>query len=230
MRTVAVAAAGGISLVACVGAGCTQAAEIRMLVSNAVKTSLEVLAPEFERAAEHKLVITFGAASELKTEIDKGAAFDVAILTPAAIDALTKDGKAAAGRADIARAPFGLAIRKGASKPDIGTVDGFRRELLKANSIAYVEAELARPISRASSIGSGSATKSGPSSSRNRPAIRRPKRWRTERPSSASRRSAKSCPMRAPKWPARCRRRFSSIPSRPGRSRPTARSARRHVR
>jgi molybdate transport system substrate-binding protein len=146
MRTVAVAVAGGISIVAYVGAGCTQAAEIRMLVSNAVKTSLEVLAPEFERAAEHKLVITFGAASELKTEIDKGAAFDLAILTPAAIDALTKNGKAsAAGRADIARAPFGLAVRKGASKPDIGTVEGFKQALLKANSIAYVEAGAGSP-------------------------------------------------------------------------------------
>ena len=131
---------------ACLGAGCTQAAEFRMLVSNAVKTSLEVLAPEFEKAAEHKLVITFGAASELKTEIDRGAAFDVAILTPAAIDALTKDGKAsAAGRADIARAPFGLAVRKGASKPDIGTVEGLKQTLLKANSIAYVEAGAGSP-------------------------------------------------------------------------------------
>ena len=146
MRTVAVAVAGGISIVACVGAGCAQAAEIRMLASNAVKTSLEVLVPEFEKAAEHKLVITFGAASELKTEIDKGAAFDVAILTPAAIDALTKDGKAsAAGRADIAHAPFGLAVRKGASKPDIGTVEGFKQALLKANSIAYVEAGAGSP-------------------------------------------------------------------------------------
>jgi molybdate transport system substrate-binding protein len=111
-----------------------------------VKTSLEILAPEFEKAAEHKLVITFGAASELKTEIDKGAVFDVAILTPAAIDALTRDGKAsAAGRADIARAPFGLAVRKGTSKPDIGTVEGFKQALLKANSIAYVEAGAGSP-------------------------------------------------------------------------------------
>jgi molybdate transport system substrate-binding protein len=144
MRTVAVAVAGGI--LACVGAGCAQAAEIRMLVSNAVKTTLEVLAPEFEKAAEHKLVITFGASSELKSEIDRGAAFDVAILTPALIDALIKDGKAsAAGRADLARAPFGLAVRKGASKPAIGTVEGFKEALLKANSIAYVEAGAGSP-------------------------------------------------------------------------------------
>jgi molybdate transport system substrate-binding protein len=99
MRTVVVAVAGGISILACVSAGCAQAAEIRMLVSNAVKTSLEALAPEFEKAAEQKLVITFGASSELKTEIDRGAAFDVAILTPALIDALIKDGKVSvAGR------------------------------------------------------------------------------------------------------------------------------------
>jgi molybdate transport system substrate-binding protein len=142
MRTVAVAVAGGISIVACAGAGCAQAAEIRMLVSNALKTSLEVLAPEFERAAEHKLMITFGAASELKAEIDKGAAFDVAILTPAAIDTLARDGKVSA---DIARAPFGLAVRKGASKPDLGTVEGFKQALLKANSIAYVEAGAGSP-------------------------------------------------------------------------------------
>jgi molybdate transport system substrate-binding protein len=146
MRTVVVAVAGGISILACVGAGCAQAAEIRMLVSNAVKTSLEALAPEFEKAAEQKLVITFGASSELKTEIDRGAAFDVAILTPALIDALIKDGKVSvAGRADIARAPFGLAVLKGASKPDIGTVEGFKQALLRANSIAYVEAGAGSP-------------------------------------------------------------------------------------
>jgi ABC-type molybdate transport system substrate-binding protein len=67
MRTVAIAVAGGISLVACVSAGCAQTAEIRMLACNAVKTSLEVLAPEFEKAAEYKPVITFGVASRFLT-------------------------------------------------------------------------------------------------------------------------------------------------------------------
>jgi molybdate transport system substrate-binding protein len=60
-----------------------------MLVSNAVKTTMEELG--------------FGATSEVKTLIEKGAAFDVAILTPAALDALVEEGKvSAAGRADIA--------------------------------------------------------------------------------------------------------------------------------
>ena len=92
MRTpAAIAIAKGLTVLACLGtclvgtclgAGTVQAAEIKMLVSNAMKTTLEELAPQFEKASEHKLAITFGAASELKTAIENGAAFDVAILTP----------------------------------------------------------------------------------------------------------------------------------------------------
>jgi molybdate transport system substrate-binding protein len=141
-------AAGGmvLSIFAYLGTGAAGAAEIKMLVSNAVKTTLEELAPQFEKASEYKLAITFGAASELKTSIEKGATFDVAILTPAAIDDLIKEGKAsAAGRAGIARAGFGIAARKGAPKPDIGTVEAFKRALLDAKSIAYVEAGAGSP-------------------------------------------------------------------------------------
>ena len=98
-------AAPAFAVLALFGTGPTQAAEIKLLVSNAMKTTLEELAPQFEMASEHKLAITFGAASELKTDIEKGAVFDVAILTPAVIDALVKDGKlsAAGGDADRAR-------------------------------------------------------------------------------------------------------------------------------
>jgi molybdate transport system substrate-binding protein len=156
MRTIAIIAiAKRLSVLAWLGtclvgaslvAGAAQAAEIKMLVSNAMKTTLEELAPQFEKASEHKLVITFGAASELKTEIENGAAFDVAILTPAVLDALAQQGKVSStGRAEIARAPFGLAALRGAPKPDIRTVDAFRQALLAAKSIAYVEAGAGAP-------------------------------------------------------------------------------------
>ena len=142
----ALAIAKGLSALALVGAGTAHAAEIKMLVSNAMKTTLEELAPQFETASEHKLAMTFGAASELKTSIENGAAFDVAILTPAVIEALVKDGKlSAAGGAEIARAGFGIAARKGAAKRDISTVDAFRHALLDAKSIAYVEAGAGSP-------------------------------------------------------------------------------------
>ena len=81
MRLAAIAIGTGLS--ALVGVGTAQAAEVKMIVSNALKTTMEELAPQFEKATEHRLAITFGAASELKTAIEHGAVFDVAILTPA---------------------------------------------------------------------------------------------------------------------------------------------------
>jgi molybdate transport system substrate-binding protein len=147
MKTVAaIALANGLSVLASLGAGSVQAAEIKMLVSNALKTTMEELAPQFEKASEHTLAITFGAASELKIAIEQGAVFDVAILTPAVIDALTKEGKLSPdGGAPIARAGFGIAARKDAPKPDVGTVDAFRHALLDAKSIAYVAAGAGSP-------------------------------------------------------------------------------------
>jgi molybdate transport system substrate-binding protein len=147
MRMVAaIAIAACVSMLALLGAGAANAAEIKVLISNALKTTMEELAPQFEKASEHKLVMTFGAAAEIKTSIEKGAALDVAILTTAVTDDLIKEGKlAAAGRADIARSGAGVAARKGAAKPDISTTEAFKHALLDAKSIAYVEAGATAP-------------------------------------------------------------------------------------
>jgi molybdate transport system substrate-binding protein len=147
MRMVAaIAVAAGVSMLAFFGAGSADAAEIKVLVSNALKSSMEELAPQFEKASEHKLSLTFGAAAEIKTSIEKGAAVDVAILTAAVTDDLIKEGKlTAAGRADIARAGAGVAARKGAPKPDISTTEAFKHAMLDAKSIAYVGAGATAP-------------------------------------------------------------------------------------
>ena len=114
-------------------------AEIRVLSTNGVKTVVEELAPQFEKATQHKLAVSFAPAAELKAAIEKGAAFDLAILTAAAIDDLLRQGRlVAATRADIAKSGAGVAIRKGAARPDISTAEAFRRSLLAAKSIAYV--------------------------------------------------------------------------------------------
>src|SRR5262245_2893968 len=115
------------------------AAEIKVLSSNALKTTLEELGPRFEKTTEHKVVFTFAAAAELKKEIEKGAAVDVAILTAPGVDDLIKQGKLAGSRTDVARSAAGLAVRKGAPKPDISTTEAFKRTLLNAKSICYVE-------------------------------------------------------------------------------------------
>jgi len=116
-----------------------QAAEIKVLSTNAVKSVLEELVPQFEKATSNKLVIRFAPAADLKVLIEKGEAFDVAILTAAAIDDLVKQGKlAATTRAVIAKSAAGVAYRKGAPKPDISSGDALKRTLLAARSVAYV--------------------------------------------------------------------------------------------
>lgn len=138
MSSLALLTSAGFTLSLALSA-CAQAAEITVLSSNGVKTVLEELAPQFEKATRHKLVLRFAPAAELKTQIEKGDAFDLTILTAAGIDDLIKQGKlAAATRADVTRSGAGVAIKKGAPKPDIATADALKRTLLAAKSIAYV--------------------------------------------------------------------------------------------
>jgi len=121
-------------------AGGAQAAEVKVLSSNAIKTVLEELVPQFEKATENKVALTLGTAAELKVAIEKGAPFDVAIGTAAGIDDLAKQGKVDANtKAALARSGVGVAVKKGAPKPDISTTEGFKKALLDAKSIAFVE-------------------------------------------------------------------------------------------
>ena len=119
---------------------CVQAAEITLLVSNAFKSAMEGLAPQFERTSGHKLVITYGSTNPLKVRIEKGEACDLVILSGAAIDDLIKHGRLVAStRAVIAKSGMGVAIRKGAPKPNLGTTEAFKHALINAKSIAFLE-------------------------------------------------------------------------------------------
>ena len=130
-----------ILLVTFAEANPAQAADIRVLCSNGLKAVFEELAPQFERASGHKINSTFGLAAEFKQQVDAGAAFDVAILTPALIDDLIKSGKLAADTKNlIARTGLGIMIRSGARKPDLRTTDSFKNALLGAQSIAFAKA------------------------------------------------------------------------------------------
>ena len=110
MRSLAAPTSIGFALLLALGTG-SPAAEINVLSSSGVKSVLEELAPQFEKATQHKLVFRFAPAAELKAQIENGAAFDLTILTAAAIDDLIKQGKlAAATRAYIAKSGAGVAI------------------------------------------------------------------------------------------------------------------------
>jgi molybdate transport system substrate-binding protein len=131
------AAAFAIAMIFAPAAG---AAELTLLISNALKTVMADIAPRFEAATGHKLAITYGSTNPMKARIEKGEAFDLTILGDAAIDDLIKQGKLdAATRTVVARSGLGVASRKGAPKPDVGTTDAFKRTMLGAKSIAYLD-------------------------------------------------------------------------------------------
>jgi molybdate transport system substrate-binding protein len=101
------------------------------------------LGPAFERASGHRLVTTRGPSmgdspEAIPARLARGEAADVVIMDGGAADALVGRGAARAGsKVELARSQVGMVVRAGAPKPDIGSVDAFRRALLAAGSIAY---------------------------------------------------------------------------------------------
>ncbi|HWX84624.1 MAG TPA: substrate-binding domain-containing protein [Xanthobacteraceae bacterium] len=134
----AIAAVAALGLLCGITPG--QGAELKLLQGNALNAVMEELGPQFEKATESKLAITLGTSAQLKARIASGEAFDVVLLTKAALDELATQGKIAdSPRAAIARSGIGVAIRRGAAKPDLGTVEAFKRAMLDAKSIGYVD-------------------------------------------------------------------------------------------
>ncbi|MBI2296454.1 MAG: substrate-binding domain-containing protein [Betaproteobacteria bacterium] len=125
-------------LVALSKGGLANAAEIKVFSGTGVRTVVSELGRQFEEATGHKLVMQFGVFAVLKRRIDAGETFDVAILNPVLTDELIQVGKVAADtRAILGRSGIGVAVRKGAPKPDISSVEAFTRTMLNAKSVAY---------------------------------------------------------------------------------------------
>lgn len=118
------------------------AGDVKVMTSGAFTAPYLQLSPQFERAAKEKIVTlttTMGVgADSIPNRIARGEAVDVIIVASASLDELIRDGRVVPGsKVDLARSDVGMAVRAGAPKPDISTVDGLRRTLLQATSIAY---------------------------------------------------------------------------------------------
>jgi 4-carboxymuconolactone decarboxylase len=113
---------------------------LAVLSSNATKALIHELHPQFEKATGWTLHVTFDNSAALKARIEKGEAFDVAVMTATVIGELaTADKLAASSRKDIARAGVGMAIHAQGTKPDISSLDTLKGALITARSITYVE-------------------------------------------------------------------------------------------
>ena len=119
----------------------TKAADIKVISGGAFKQVLNALAELYEKASGTRLELTYRTVGQHLQLIESGEEpFDVAVLTPDAIDGLIKDGKVVAGsRADLARTGVGVVVKAGTPLPDIGSVDAFKRTLLAAKSVAYID-------------------------------------------------------------------------------------------
>jgi molybdate transport system substrate-binding protein len=115
-------------------------AEIKVLTAGAFKQVLLALVPDFERTSGHKVTVENDTVGALTKRIAGGEAFDLAVLTPKAVDDLAKEGKFAAGsRANLARVGVGVVVKDGTPKPDISSVAAFKQALLAAKSVAYID-------------------------------------------------------------------------------------------
>ena len=120
-----------------------RAAEIKVVTSGAFTAAYLKLVPEYERATHNKLVTEFGPSmgtthNAIPLRLERGEAIDVVIMATPALGDLIKQGKVRAGsRVDLVESLMGMAVKAGASKPDISTVDALKRTLLAAKSIAY---------------------------------------------------------------------------------------------
>ena len=138
-KRIALAAAGGlVSCLLAVTAG--SAAEIKVLTSVALTSALNQIAPNFEQATGNKLNIGYSLIADIRKRILDGETADVIILSRPVMDELDKQQKFASGSiTNVAGTPVALAIRAGAPKPDISTVDALKRTLLAAKSIVYAD-------------------------------------------------------------------------------------------
>jgi molybdate transport system substrate-binding protein len=112
------------------------AAEIKVLSAAAVKAPLLETAAAFERETGHRVVAEFTTAGQVASRVAAGERVDVVANTRARLDEAAKAGRAGVVR-DLGTVRIGVAVRPGANRPDVSTVEAFRAALVAASSVAY---------------------------------------------------------------------------------------------
>src|SRR4029078_13165919 len=119
------------------GANCS---ELKIFGSRVTKMIVAELGPKFERASGYRPVVVADVAAVMKRRIESEEPFDFAVLADFHTHELNKAGRRVAEtRTDVMKAGIGVAVKRGAPKPDIGTVEDFKRTLLDAKSIPYLK-------------------------------------------------------------------------------------------
>jgi molybdate transport system substrate-binding protein len=113
-------------------------AKIKVMSAGAVQSMVTALGREFAAAHGHELDLNFATVGSLRERLSGGEKTDLAILSESAVAALAKTGLFVPGSIkNLGRTRTGVVIREGAPKPDIATVEAFKRTLLNAKAVSY---------------------------------------------------------------------------------------------
>ena len=130
-------ALGALAVALVIATAPARAADIDAMITTAMKAAIEELAPPFERASGHALRVVYGPSGGLARRLTGGEPSDLVIVESKVLDELIGQGRVAPGRTDLARTAIGLAVRKGAPRPDVSSADALKRALLAAKSIGH---------------------------------------------------------------------------------------------
>jgi ABC-type molybdate transport system substrate-binding protein len=156
-------------------AATVRGAEIKVVTSGAFTAAYLELVPEYERATHSKLVTEFGPSmgtthNAIPIRLERGEAIDVVIMAAPALADLIKQGKVRAGsRVDLVRSNIGMAVKAGAPKPDISTVDALKRTYSQRNRLRIPIAPAVSTSPRSCFRSSGLSTRSRTGPGRSRP-------------------------------------------------------------
>ena len=117
--------------------GIAQAAEINAFDSTAIKSVTDEVLPPFERANGHTIRASYAPSGALLPRFERGEPVDIFLTDAPALDQLIGKGKIVGGRVDLCRTGIGIAVRKGAPKPDVSTAEALKRALLAAKAVGH---------------------------------------------------------------------------------------------
>jgi molybdate transport system substrate-binding protein len=128
-----------IALLVLAGIVPASAADLKLLTAGAFKPVAVEIVAEFEKRTGHKVTIDNDTAGGLSKRVAAGEYFDVVIMPPLVLGPFLGNKLVESSAKSLARAGIGVAVKQGAAKPDISSVDGFKKALLAARSIGYVD-------------------------------------------------------------------------------------------
>ena len=123
--------------------------EIKVLALQSPQIIINSLAEDFERRSGYRIKQLLHPADlplHIRQKINAGVSFDAAFVAPFVMDELLREDRVISdSRTKFLRVPIGVAVRAGAVRPDIGSVDAFKNAMMNAKSIAYLKAGMSGP-------------------------------------------------------------------------------------